>query len=48
MGVMSVENALARLGNERSHCALINLEENKAPLVRKRKSKNFFMVQVLS
>jgi hypothetical protein len=44
-GVTSVEKALARFGNERSHCAFSDLKENKAPLNRKRKSKDFFMVQ---
>ena len=47
IGVMSVEKALTRLGNERSHCALTELNENKAPLTRKKESKNFFIVENL-
>jgi hypothetical protein len=43
MGVMSDENALARFGNSRSHCALVELKESIAPLIRKKVSKDFFI-----
>ena len=46
--VTSEEKALARFGNVRSHCALRELKESKAPLIRKRKSKDFFRYKVLN
>jgi hypothetical protein len=43
---ISAEKTLARFGNLRSHCALMSLNEIKAPIRRKKESKNFFMVLV--